>query len=202
MKNSIRVGTKIAALGAFVALAFATSGSAQAKGRFGGGASYTGAPALAVTASLVQAGGGADNYSTATALTSMLGAPTVNAEVAKLNGQYGQMRVSRFLTVFDFAVKDALSIATRAGVTLPDAAMSGTDLAKTLVTAGEEPNGVFNTELLLDKAVTHKIHEQVMDDIDAKFGVKADKDYHRISNQAHYDIGKALGIKVKLNKLH
>ena len=186
-----------------VVLAFALTGSAaQAKGhhhhdkmdmsRYGGPV-YSGDPALAVTASLVAAGGGADSYSTATALTAMVGADTVTAEVGKLTTQYGKDKVDSWLTVFDFAVKDALAIATKAGVTLPAATLTGKDLATTLVTAGKDTDGTFYTEFLLDKAVSHKIHMQVMDDIDAKYGADADSNYHKISNQAMYDVAQALG---------
>src|ERR1044071_6864722 len=49
-----------------------------------GGPIYTGAPALPVTASLVEAGGGPENFSIAKALTAMIGADGVKAEVAKL----------------------------------------------------------------------------------------------------------------------
>jgi len=49
-----------------------------------GGPIYSGAPALAVTSALVAAGGGPAHFSTATALTSMLGKATVAAEVKKL----------------------------------------------------------------------------------------------------------------------
>src|SRR5215467_12856146 len=72
-------------------------------GRFGGPV-YNGPPALDVTAALVNAGGGPVNYSTATALVSMLGKPTVDAEVAKLNKQYGADAVTLWLKTFDFAV--------------------------------------------------------------------------------------------------
>ncbi len=170
-----------------------------------GGPVYTGAPALNVTSALVAAGGGADNYSTATALTAMVGAPTVTAEVGKLTKQYGKARVGSWLTVFDFAVKDALAKATAAGVTLPDPdpSLTGKTLATTLVTAGLDKKNVFYTEYLLDKAVTHNIHVAVMNDIDAKFGAKADTDYHRITNQAMVDVAHALGAKkVKVAKLH
>lgn len=51
-----------------------------------GGPVYHGAPALAVTAALVDAGGGAADFSFPKALVSMLGAKTVHAEVAKLTG--------------------------------------------------------------------------------------------------------------------
>jgi hypothetical protein len=56
---------------------------------------------------------------------------------------------------------------------------------------------------MLDKAISHNIHERVMDDIDRKFGLTADADYHRISNQAMYDLAHALGAKsVKLAGFH
>jgi hypothetical protein len=171
-------------------------------GRYGG-SSYEGKPALTVTASLVQAGGGPAQFSTAKALTSMVGGKLVQAEVAKLTKQYGKNRVASFLQVGDFAVKDALRLATKAGVKLPKANLSGKQLASTLVKAGLEKDGTFNIELLLDKAVTHGIHEQVMDDIDKKFGPTADANYHKIANQAFYDLAHALGAKsVKLNKFH
>ena len=200
-KNAIRATSLLAA--------FVLAGAALGQGktmmdkgmsRYGGPV-YTGAPALTVTASLVEAGGGTD-WSFVKAVTSMAGEKTANAEVAKLTKQYGKTRVTRFVTVFDFAVADALKIATAAGVKLPEGNLSGAKLASTLVTAGQDKSGVFYTEFLLDKALTHDIHMQVMADIDKKFGESADKDYHRISNQAHYDLGKALGVKVKLAKLH
>jgi hypothetical protein len=173
-------------------------------GRFGGPV-YSGAPALAVTASLVAAGGGADKYSTATALTSMLGAATVKAEVGKLTKQYGAAAVTTWLKTFDFAVNDSLKIATAAGVKLPEPTLSGKELAETLVKAGTASDGTFQIEFLLDKAVSHKIHVQVMNDIDKEpdLGKKADYDYHRISNQAFYDVAQALGLtSVKLAAVH
>ena len=160
-----------------------------------GGPVYTGAPALNVTASLVEAGGGPGSFSIATALTSMVGEKAVGGEVAKLTKQYGKARVGEWITVFDYAVADALTIATKAGVTLPAGDLKGTKLATTLVTAGLDKHGTFYTEYMLDKAVTHKIHMQVMDDIDLKYGVKADSSYHAITNQAMVDLAHALGAK-------
>ncbi len=175
-------------------------------GRFGGPV-YTGPPVLGVTAALVMAGGGPAKYSTATALIAMVGAPTVTAEVAKLTKQYGAAETQQWLKTFDFAVGDSLKIATAAGVKLPaaDPKMTGKLLATTLVKAGTASDGTFQIEFLLDKAVSHKIHVQVMNDIDKApgFGKKADLDYHMISNQAFYDVAQALGDKaVKLAPLH
>ncbi len=181
------------------------SSMGQMHGRFGGPV-YNGPPALDVTAALVAAGGGAANYSTATALTSMVGKATVNAEVAKLSKQYGQNKVTQWLKTFDFAVTDALNIATKAGVKLPaPAPLHGKALAVGLVKAGLDKDGAFQIELLLDKAVSHKIHVAVMNDIDknAAFGKADDLTYHLISNQAFYDLAQALGAKsVKLAPLH
>jgi len=173
----------------------------QDKARFGG-PSYAADPALTVTASLVKAGGG-ENFSIATALTSMVGADTVKAEIGSLTKRYGEKRVNQFVAIFDFAVKDALKIATKAGVALPEANLEGKELATTLVKAGMDKDGTFWTCFLLDKAVSHNIHVAVMADIDQKFGAAADEDYHRISNQAHYDLGKALGVEgIKRAALH
>ena len=168
-----------------------------------GGPTYTGAPALDATASLIEAGGGADSYSTATALTSMVGADLVQAEVGKLTAQYSKDRVDSWLKVFDFAVNDSIKIATKAGVSLPMGTLKGKELASALVMAGLGKNHVFYVEYMLDKAVTHGIHTQVMDDIDKEFSPTADADYHRITNQAMYDLAQALGAKsVKLNPFH
>jgi hypothetical protein len=174
-------------------------------GRFGGPV-YNGPPALDVTAALVTAGGGVGHYSTATALTSMVGKTLVNAEVGKLTKQYGATKVGQWLKTFDFAVDDALKIATAAGVKLPaPAPLTGKALAIGLVKAGLDKEGAFQIEYLLDKAVSHKIHVAVMNDIDKApgFGKAADLDYHLISNQAFYDLAQALGATgVKLAPLH
>jgi len=183
----------------------AMMGGSAEKGRYGGPV-YNGAPALPVTVALVMAGGGPGKFSTATALTSMVGSDLVNAEVGKLTKQYGKDRVTLWLKTFDFAVNDAVKVATDAGVKLPAPAnLSGKKLAVTLVQAGTYTDGTFYIEYLLDKAVSHKIHSQVMDNIDKQpgLGPKADLDYHRISNQAFYDLAQALGAtSVKLADLH
>jgi hypothetical protein len=176
----------------------------QMMGRFGGPI-YNGPPALAVTSSLVAAGGGTAHYSTASALTNMVGADLVNKEVAKLSKQYGTDQTTQWLKTFDFAVNDSLKIATAAGVKLPAPTLSGKKLAATLAQAGTASDGTFQIEYLLDKAVSHKIHVRVMNDIDAApgFGKAADLQYHLISNQAFYDIAQALGdTSVKLAPLH
>lgn len=181
------------------------SGSQMQATNWFGGPIYNGAPALGATAALVKAGGGAENFSFATALVSMLGQKTVNAEVAKLNKQYGEKAVKGFIGGMDFAIKDGLKRATEAGVKLPaaPAGLGGVKLAKTLVGAGTAPDGTFWSGYLFDHAISHKLHNLVMMDIDAKFGHEADQNTHKILNQAMYDVAQALGQhKVKLASLH
>lgn len=169
-----------------------------------GGPVYTGTPDLAATAALVQAGGGAANFSFSKALVAMLGEKTVNAEVAKLTKQYGKQDVDTFVNGMTFAVNDALKRATEQGIKLPAPAdLSGTKLAAALVTTGTAPDGTFWSGYLFDKTISHALHNQVMADIDAKDSHAADETTHKLLNQAMYDVAQALGQKdVKLASLH
>lgn len=170
-----------------------------------GGVVYDGDPDLELTAALVEAGGGADNFSFARALVSMLGEDTVNAEVDKLQEQYDQERVQGFIEGMTWAVNDGLKRATEAGVELPDAPedLTGQTLAKALVEAGTTPDGTFWSGYLFDKTLSHGIHNQVMADIEAEFGHDADESTHLILNQAMYDVAQALGMTdVALADLH
>lgn len=170
-----------------------------------GGPIYSGEPALEATVTLVKAGGGAEDFNFATALVSMLGEDTVNAEVAKLTEQFGKENVDNFISGMTFAVKDGVKRATEQGIALPEAPadLHGTELAKALVKAGTAPDGTFWSGYLFDKALSHSLHEVVMADIDAKSGHDADMNTHVILNQAMYDVAQALGMKdVKLAPSH
>lgn len=189
------------------AMASASSmGSMTAKTSRYGGPVYSGSPSLPVTVALVMAGGGPGNFSIATALTSMIGASLTGKEVAKLDKQYGKASTDSFIKTFDFGVNDAVKIATADGIKLPaPASLKGHALAMALVKAGTASDGTFWEGLQLDHAVSHKIHVQVMNDMDKKAGIgpTGDANYHKIANQAHYDLAQALGMKnVKLASFH
>jgi len=185
------------------ALYAAGATAAEAMNWFGGSV-YDGPPALEATAALVKAGGGAENFTFSKALVSMLGEKTVNAEVAKLNKQYGEKDTTAFINGMTYAVKDGLKRATEAGVKLPPAPadLKGTALAKALVQAGTV-DGTFWSGQLFDKALSHSIHNIVMADIESKWSREADQKVHRILNQAMFDVAQALGMKdVALATLH
>lgn len=163
-------------------------------GKAGGdGIAYTGAPDLQAAISLVTAGGAPGNFSVVKAIAAMAGAKTANAEVAKLTKQYGAAKVASFVAVQNFAVNDAVKLATAAGVKFPSPMLHGAVLAKRVVGLGLI-GGTYYEGTQLDHLVTHGIHERVMADIDQKFGMEADGNYHRIADQAHYDLAQALGV--------
>ncbi len=187
-----RVLTGLAA----VALALATTGSAfAANGARFGGSVYTGAPNLPLTVSLVTAGGGPSGFKTTTLVTYLAGDKT-QAELNGLTQKFGTDNVTSFVNVFDFVIADSLALATKAGVALPAADPGVTDgksLAAALYEQGMD-DGNFNVEYMLDGLVTHPIHVQVMKDIDAKYGVAADANYHAVLTQAMVDLKGVYGL--------
>lgn len=151
---------------------------------------YTGAPALQVTLSMVEAGGGPSHFQTVTLLKTLAGSK-FDAEVAKLTKQYGKDQVGQFLKTFDLVVSDSLRIVTEKKIALPSKPNpdphNGEALAGALWAAGQTGEG-YNVEVMLDRAVSHPIHLQVMGDIDNKYGLAADAQYHAILTTAMKDL--------------
>jgi hypothetical protein len=168
----------------------------------GDGAVYNGKPDLQATISLVTAGGPVGSFSIATALAALAGPDTAKAEIEKLTKQYGNASFASFVAVQNFAVNDAAKKALAAGVKFPKPTETGAVLAKNVVSDGLI-DGTYYEGYQLDRLVTHPIHAAVMDDIDAQFGAAADANYHKIADQAHYDLAQALGVtSVKLAPFH
>ncbi len=159
---------------------------------------YTGAPALPVTLSMIEAGGGPKDFSTVTLLKTLTGS-LFAPEVDKLNKHYGKDQVAQFLATFDFVVNDSLRIVTEKKIALPSAPdpnpKDGPALAKALWGAGQTGEG-FNVEVMLDRAVSHPIHDQVMSDIDKKYGIAADAQYHAILTTAMKDLAGAYHMQI------
>jgi hypothetical protein len=172
-------------------------GVTNAPSRFSGPGVYTGAPALPVTLSMVIAGGGPTNFQTTT-LVGVLAGPKAGPEVASLSKKFGATKVGNFVKVFNFVVADTLKIVTAKHIALPSTPSpdpkDGKALAAALWGAGQTGQG-FNVEVMLDRAVSHGIHDQVMTDVDAKYGLAADADYHAVLNQAMHDLASVYGFK-------
>ena len=168
-----------------------------------GGPIYGGPPIGDVTAELLAIGGTPGNFSSVRTLNTLAGTNTVTAEVKKLQGQYGADAINRFIKTFDYTVNDAWARAGKDNLTFPPAAtLSDHDVAVALVQAGTAGDGTFWTGLMLDKLVSHRVHDQVMVDIDAKYGEPDDASYHKIANQLFYDVALILGAKVSLASFH
>jgi len=188
----------VAALAVTVSAAMAPAGAADSMAgmdhaRFSPAAVYTGAPNLPLTLSLIAAGGGPSNFQT-TKLVGTLAGPLTQAELQSLTAKFGADNVTSFVDVFNFVIADALKIVTAAKVPLPaQPAVDPTDgkgLSTALYTAGVS-NGNFDVEYMLDNLVSHPIHVQIMNDIDAKYGAKADGNYHAVLTQAMSDLKAA-----------
>jgi hypothetical protein len=171
----------------------AQAADAPMKARFSSAGVYAGPPNLPLTLSMIVAGGGPANFKSTT-LVGTLAGPATKAEVAKLTKQFGAAKLQSFLTVFDFVVSDSLKIVTAKHVALPKTPnpdpKNGKALSAALYSAGVE-DGRYNVEIMLDHLVSHPIHVQVMDDIDAKYGAPADANYHIILTQAVLDLKAA-----------
>ncbi len=197
MKNlrlTATLAVTLAMIGTGVAWAKLMPNVVEQPTRFSGSCCvYTGAPALEVTLSMVMAGGGPKDFSTVTLLKKLAGSH-FDAEVAKLTKEYGKEQVGQFLKTFDFVVNDSLKIVTEKKVALPSKPSpdpsDGPALAGALWAAGQTGDG-FNVEVMLDRAVSHPIHLQVMGDIDSKYGLAADAQYHTILTTAMKDLAAA-----------
>jgi hypothetical protein len=164
--------------------------------RFSGPGIYTGKPALELTLSMILAGNGPQHFDTVALLKDLTGSK-FDAEVDKLTKQYGKTKIDNFIKVYEFIVTDSLTIVSDKHIALPKTPVpdphDGPALAQALWQAGQTGRG-FNVEVLLDRLVSHPIHDQVMDDIDKKYGIAVDADYHAILNTALHDLAAVYGL--------
>jgi len=156
-------------------------------------------PALAVTqhtsgltGALYAAGGGAGSFSTIRALNSMLGAPAVQAEMLRLQDQFGD--TSSFISTFDFAMDDAWQKAGKADVSIstqPD--LTGQQLASEIVQAGTQ-HRTFTVQRLFGSLFPPQVAGDVLLDIDVKYGADTSKNFRAMANAFFTDTGQELGV--------
>ncbi len=162
-----------------------------------GGSNYCNNPKLTNTLALVMAGGGPSHFSTVT-LFGVLAGDKAAAEKAKLIKQFGEENFTQYVKTFDFVIADSLKIAAEKKIALPSAPApdpkDGKALAAALYMDGVDPKNGFSVEYMLDHLVSHPIHVQVMKDIDTKYGLKADGDYHVVTLQIFKDLKSVYGL--------
>ena len=144
-----------------------------------------------LTGALYAAGGGAGNFSTIRALNSMLGAPTVQAEMERLQDRYD---TNTFIQEFDFAMDDAWTRAGKADVSVSTASdLTGTQLADAIVSAGTSRH-IFTIQRLFSALFPPQVAADVLIDVDVKYGSDASKNFHDVGNAFFTDTGLSLGV--------
>jgi hypothetical protein len=155
------------------------------RARFSDVQCYLGPPQLGLAKAVIVAGGGTPATFHTTTLLVALEGKHADAEKAALVQRFGPAAVDAFFAASDFAIQDGAALAAARGVKLPSKpSPSPSDpraLAAALTAAGVyDSKHDFDTEYMIDHLLSHPIHEQVMDDIDAKLGKRADAYYHAV----------------------
>jgi len=154
---------------------------------------YHGAPDLALTAALVQAGGGAQHFDGARLLAALAG-PALPRELAALHGRHGTM-ADDFVPLLNFAINDTLGLATKHGVQLPPANPSPADrtaLVRAVWDAGHAAGGSWDVGIFLERLMTHPIHHELMHDLDTNptVGPQRNAIFHEMLAETFTDLAR------------
>ena len=145
-----------------------------------------------LTGALYAAGGGAGNFSTVRALNTMLGEANVQAEMQRLQDQYGD--TGAFIEAFDFAMNDAWTKAGQANVSVRTTReLGGEQLANALITAGSQGH-MFTVQRLFGALFPPQVAADVLLDVDVKYGRDTGTNFRKIANAFFTDTGQSLGV--------
>lgn len=155
------------------------------------GVDYVGTPDLAVTASIVQAGGGPQHYDSGT-MFRVLAGRLAGLEMMKLRMQFGRPRVDAFLKSFDFAIAAllhdrSLELPPQGSLDLQD----GRGVARALLARGTQPSGAYDVGYMLDHLLSHDLHARICTELDARYGDGSSQNYHQILAQVIADMKRA-----------
>lgn len=174
-------------------------------GKFGGQV-HEGSASLPLTAALLQAGGGAESFSTRAALVNMLGQEAADRELTKLSRQYGAAAVQSWLRISDWQVRQGLVQLRNIGTELPSPPddLSGGKLAAALVDAGVAPgDGIFWSSYYYDHLFSHGVNKVLEEDMGRRYGERRARRAYAVNNQLMYDISQSVHAQdVRLATLH
>jgi hypothetical protein len=155
-------------------------------------ARYNGPPDLALTAAVVEAGGGPAAFSSRRLFSYLAGKDATN-EATALTDRYGAQNVTQFFVTFDAFVNGALTQLTAKGVALP-AAKTGTadELTHELYQAGVIPDGRYDVGYMLEHLISRPMHVTLMHDVNANpaFGPTENAEFHVILTTAIQDLNR------------
>jgi hypothetical protein len=174
-------------------------------GKFGGKI-HEGAASLQLTAALLQAGGGPEDFSTQSALVHILGRDAANRELTKLTRQYGAAAVRSWLAISDWLVRQGLVQLRNIGSELPSPPddLTGGRLAAALVDAGVAPkDGIFWSSYYYDHLFSHGVNKVLEEDLGRRYGERRARRAYAVNNQLMYDISQSVHAQdVRLAALH
>jgi len=149
---------------------------------------------VSLTCSLLQMGGGKDFFSSKKALKLALGREKADAEITKLEGQFGEGKVYRFFAIADYVFPAAYrSASVHYGTSYyPDTI--GRSLARDLINAGKDSSNNFSSERQLERIMGKEIHHELMNSIEERFGEGSTKDFHMVLDQLSRDMAPDAGI--------
>lgn len=154
---------------------------------------FDGTPDLALTSSMLAAGGGPEHFSSAKLFAVVTGKQQ-GAEAKKLTDQFGASDVAKTFAILDFAIADVVGIVQKKGIALPPPVPEPTDakaLAVALYKAGVTTSGGWDVGYMLEHLITHPIHHVIMGDIDKKFGSEDNGRFHIVLAQMMDDLAIA-----------
>lgn len=174
-------------------------------GKFGGKV-HDGAASLDLTAALLQAGGGPEDFSMQAALKNLLGQAGAEQELAKLRRQYGARAVRDWLKISTWLMTEGLAQLRNIGTPLPSPSddLSGAKLAAALVEAGVAPeDGTFWSSYYYDRLFSHPVNRVLEEDLGRRYGDRRARADYAVNNQVMYDVSRQIQTRsISLAKLH
>lgn len=159
-------------------------GSSQAR--------YYGPPDVPLTASLIEAGGGPEHFSSRRLFVHMAGKHTVR-EGTILTERYGVASMAQFFATFNTFVDDAIARDRSAGVTLPSVTAPGGDvMSRALYAAGVLPDGRYDVGYMLEHLLSRNAHIDLMHEVDndPSVGPQKNAQFHVILSNAIEDLNR------------
>jgi hypothetical protein len=145
-------------------------------------AGSAGSADLALSLSMIVAGDGPQAFKMSV-LIRALDLTRGGVEIKRLQRRFGLGEVHSFLSVSDYVVADALDILQLKQIDFPDEPSPPPQdtrrLIEALYRAGAAPGG-YDPRVMLDTLVSPPIHAEIARDVDAKFGLVAERNYYLV----------------------
>ena len=148
-------------------------------------------PNVPLTVAVIDAGGGAQHYDTVTLIHTLAG-HLAGLELIRLRMAFGKANVASFLTVFNFAVADIVTIFKNDRLSMDVAPApdphDGKALSAALIAQATPPGGALSVDTMLDHLLSPPMHARVRSDIVKQYGVTGDDNFRAVLLHALQDM--------------